>query len=849
MAQWKKIRKFQSAKVIPDVDDLKDNPFTSTVLSTFSDRYFNDALRENACNSLWAFTNHLTLNYKKSKYKHIKLPKSSLKRVNIPYTIVQGTLEEYFQNQEDKPVEYKITNYWVNTFLFEDFMHDILKINNITVSSNKYQHQDESQVTGTVTIDGELYGFSGFTGNTYGATEGFNVELHYYKTTTIGGGPTTQYHTEVLTKSFATPYWNSKHDYLYIQYKTSPSDYWIACIDIDTEDSTIKNYIETAKGAQYLPVITLRSGYRAVDDPNCRMHKLHEEQKDVLRRVANVDYDSLIDQINARGEGVGDDYKKSLENITSAHIAFMVDVTNRKSKVVAEYYYRYFYWLAKTTSRGSGGVERYNAGEYQYMLKWDSISIYTEKTRLPDNRKYEITKDRVLNPNPVQRGPSTYTYVYDNYLVIKHQIQADTVRVIRVKNPIVSHMVEYAWVPHNIHDEWDNEEEGRFLIPIQNQILRKMGYVRGTLLLQYSMLVIFQVYKAVKKKWYQSTWFLVFRIVLIIIAICTYQWWSLPLLVANAVLNVVIWILIALSIAIVTKYTCKILNIPEWVATVHTVVAAIVVSFFNPAAGLLIMQVNAMGQSALGMIEASRAGNDEAFLNSAIGFISSMAGDSATTGLSMSLQIANMTVANPGFYEAIENKDWLSLGITALSVGTTINSYLNASAKAAQEASKIADNSVATSSKASSTNPAKDALKQAKNDDLFNRMWTKILIEQVPAVSMEIINSKTSPQTLLVNQMNIQNSTELEDILQRAKELDDQIDEYCTGANYVNKMLAYNKNFTPDMVTRFLDANTLISEVNIAKIHNYAENVVRVQHGSKLAKDYQLFSPRVGYSV
>lgn len=845
MAEWKKTRKFQSAKVIPDVDDLKDNPFTSTVISTFNDRYFNDALRENACNSLWAFTNHLTLNYKKSKYKHIKLPKSSLKRVNIPYTVVQGTLEEYFQNQEEKPVEYKITNYWVNTFLFEDFMHDILKLNNITISSNKYQYQDDNQVTGTVTIDGELYGFSGFTGNTPGATEGFNVELHYYKTTTIGGGPTTQYHTEVLTKSFATPYWNSKHDYLYIQYKTSPSDYWIACIDIDAEDSTIKNYIEIAKGAQYLPVITLRSGYKAVDDPTCRMHKLHSEQKDVLRRVANVDYDSLIDQINARGEGVGDDYKKSLENIISAHIAFMVDVTDHKSKVVAEYYYRYFYWLAKTTNRNSGGVERYNAGEYQYMLKWDNISIYTEKTRLPNNRKYEISKDRVYNPNHGE----PYTYVHDNYLIIKHQIQADTVRVIKVKNPIVSHMVEYAWVPHNIHDEWDNDEEGRFLIPIQNQILRKMGYVRGTLLLQYSMLVIFQVYQAVKKKWYQSTWFLVFRVVLILIAIYTQQWWSLPLLVANAVLNVVIWLLIALAIAIATKYTCKILNVPEWVATVHNVVASIIVSFFNPAAGLLIMQTNAVGQSALGMIEAARAGNNEAFLNNVIGLASSMVGDSTTTGLSVSLQVANMTVANPGFYEAIDNKDWLSLGITALSVGTTINSYFNATAKAAQEASKIVDNSVATTSKTSSTNPAKEALKQAKNDDLFNRLWTKLLIEQVPAISMEIVNSKTSQQTLLANQMNIQNSTELNDILQRAKELDDQIDEYCTGANYVNKMLTHNKNFTTDMVTRFLDANSLISEVNIAKIHNYAENAVRIQHGSKLVRDYQLFSPRVGYLV
>lgn len=845
MAEWKKIRKFQSAKVIPDVDDLKDNPFTSTVISTFSDRYFNDALKENACNSLWAFTNHLTLNYKKPKYKNIKLPKSSLKRVNIPYTVVQGTLEEYFQNQEEKPVDYKITNYWVNTFLFEDFMHDILKTSNITITSNKYQHQDESQVTGTVTIDGELYGFSGFSGTTPGATEGFNVELHYYKTTVIGGGPITQYHTEVFTKSFATPYWNSKHDYLYIQYKTSPSDSWIACIDIDAEDSTIKNYIETTKGAQYLPVITLRSGYKAIDDENCRSHNLHEEQKDALKRVANVDYDSLIDQINARGRGVDDDYKKSLDNIISAHIAFMVDVTNRKSKVVAEYYYRYFYWLSKTTNKGSGGVERYNAGEYQYMLKWDNISIYTEKTRLPDNRKYEITKDRVYNPN--QGEP--YTYVYDNYLVIKHQIQADTVRVIKVKNPIVSHMVEYGWVPHNLHDEWDNDEEGRFLIPIQNQILRKMGYVRGTLLLQYSMLVIFQVYKAVKKKWYQSTWFLVFRVILVLIAIYTQQWWSLPMLVANAVFNVVIWILISLAIAIVTKYTCKILNVPEWVATVHNVVASIIVSFFNPAIGLQMMQMNAVGQSALAMIEAFRSGNDEAFLNSAIGMFSSMAGDSATTGLSMSLQVANMTVANPGFYEAIDNKDWLSLGITALSVGTTLSNYFKAGAKATQEASKIADNSVATSSKSSSTDPAKEALKQAKNDDLFNRMWTKILIEQVPAVSMEIINGKTSRQTLLANQMNIQNSSELENILQRSKELDDQIDEYCTGANYVNKMLAYNKNFTPDMVTRFLDANTLISEVNIAKIHNYAENVVRIPHGSKLAKDYQLFSPRAGYSV
>ena len=838
MAEWKKIRKFQSAKVIPDVDDLKDNPFTSTVISTFSDKYFNDALRENACNSLWAFTNHLTLNYKKPKYKNIKLPKSSLKRVNIPYTVVQGTLEEYFQNQEEKPVEYKITNYWVNTFLFEDFMHDILKTNNITITSNKYRHQDESQVTGTVTIDGELYGLSGFTGNTPGATEGFNVELHYYKTTTIGGGPTTQYYTEVFTKSFATPYWNSKHDYLYIQYKTSPSDYWIACIDIDAEDSTIKNYIETTKGAQYLPVITLRSGYKAVDDPNCRSHNLHEEQKDVLRRVANVDYDSLIDQINARGEGVDDGYKKSLDNIISAHIAFMVDVTDRKSKVVAEYYYRYFYWLAKTTNRGSGGVERYNAGEYQYMLKWDSISIYTEETRLPDNRKYEITKDRVYNPNYVP----LHTYEYDNYLVIKHQIQADTVRVIKVKNPIVSHMVEYGWVSFNINDEWDNDE-GRFLIPIQNQILRKMGYVRGTVLLQYSMLVIFQVYKAVKKKWYQSTWFLVVRIIITIVILYftggnpVVGWMAFS---ANAALNLVIWILIMLSIQISMKVACKIFNVPDYIANIINTVATIVMSFYNP----VMASMNQMATSSMNMVTAIRTGNNEMFLDSVLGFMGSVSALGAPSYIATGLQLANQTVFNSSLYSAIDNKDWVSLGLIVYNTIGTVSSMVNA--KPSPEGLKNADNSVLKATEPSSTNEAAEALKQAKNEDLWANVMKKVLVDSIPTISHEILNSRFSQQTQAMNKFTANNTQELKDLINATKKLEEQIDEYCTGAQYVTRHLAFNKDFTPDLITRYIDANLLFIEVLLARQHKYAENTVRVQQGTQLVKNYQLFSPRVG---
>ena len=291
MAQWKKIRKFQSAKIFPDVDDLKDNPFIATVQSTFEQKYINDALREDASNSLWAFINHLTQNYKKKQYSNLSLPKSTLKRVTIPYDIVEGVFNEYLQDN-NIAYDYKIINYWVDSFSFENFMHDILKNQGIELNTSAiYEHKDETQESGTVTIDGETFGFSGFTGNTYSATEGFNVELHYYRTT-IGGSPITQ--SNVLTKSFATPYWNSKHDYLYVRYKTSPSDYWLACIDIDTDDSPVGNYIETSKGAQYLPLITLRSGYKAVDDPTCRMHKLHKDQKEVLRRVGSIDYTGRI---------------------------------------------------------------------------------------------------------------------------------------------------------------------------------------------------------------------------------------------------------------------------------------------------------------------------------------------------------------------------------------------------------------------------------------------------------------------------------------------------------------------------------------------------------------------------
>lgn len=839
MAEWKKIRKFQSAKIFPDVDDLKNNPFIATVQSTFEQKYINDALRECASNSLWAFTNHLTQNYKKKQYSNLSLPKSTLKRVTIPYNIVEGVFNEYLQDNAISS-EYKILNYWVDSFSFEEFMHDILKNQGIELNTSAiYEYKDASQESGTVTIDGETFGLSGFTGNTYGATEGYVVELHYYRTTKYGGGPTAIHRTETFTKSFATPYWNSTHDYLYVKYKTSPSDYWIACIDIDTDDSPVGNYIETSKGAQYLPVITLRSGYKAVDDPTCRMHKLHKDQKEVLRRVGSIDYTAIIDQINAREEGIDDDYKESLENVISAHISFMADLQDRKSEIVSEYYYRYFYWLAKTNLKQNGGVEHYTAGEYEYKLKWEDISIYTEKTRLSNNARYEISKDSV---HKLIQGYS-YTSVHiDNYLIIKHQIQADTVRVIKVKNPIVSHMVEYGWVPFNIKDEWDNDE-GRFLIPIQNQILRKMGYVRGTVLLQYSMLVIFQVYKAIKKKWYQSTWFLVVRIIITVVILYftggnpIVGWMAFS---ANAALNLVIWILIMLSIQISMKVACKIFNIPDYIANVVNTVATIIMSFYNP----VMASMNQMASSSMNMVTAIRTNDGQMFLNSVLGFMGSVSALGTTSTISTGLQIANQTVLNTSLYSAIDNKDWLSLGLMVYNTIGTISTMGNS--KSSSEGLKNADNSVPKASETPNTNEAAEALKQAKNEDLWANVMKKVLVDSIPTISHEVLNSRFSQQTQAMNQFNANNTKELKDLINATKQLEEQIDEYCTGAQYVNRQLAFNKDFTPNLITRYIDANLLFIEVLLAKQHKYAENTVRVQQGTQLVKNYQLFSPKVG---
>lgn len=837
MAEWKKIRKFQSAKIFPDVDDLKDNPFIATVQSTFEQKYINDALRECASNSLWAFTNHLTQNYKKKRYSNLSLPKSTLKRITIPYNIVEGVFNEYLQDNAISS-EYKIINYWIDSFSFEEFMHDILKNQGISLNTSSiYEYKDESQESGTVTIDGETFGFSGFTGNTYGATEGYVVELHYYRTTKYGEGT---HRTETFTKSFATPYWNSTHNYLYVKYKTSPSDYWIACIDIDTDDSPVGNYIETSKGAQYLPLITLRSGYKSVDDPNCRMHKLHKDQKEVLRRVSSIDYTAIIDQINAREEGTDDDYKKSLENVISAHISFMADLQDRKSEIVSEYYYRYFYWLARTTNRGSGGVEHYTAGEYQYKLKWENISIYEEKTRLSNNARYQISKDTTYGFKTT--AGLTYRVLLDNYLIIKHQIQADTVRVIKVKNPIVSHMVEYGWVSFNIKDEWDNDE-GRFLIPIQNQILRKMGYVRGTILLQYSMIVIFQVYKAIKKKWYQSTWFLVVRIIITVVIL--YLTGGNPIVgwmafTTNAALNLVIWILIMLSIQISMKVACKIFNVPEYIANVLNTVATIVMSFYNP----VMASMHQMASSSMNMVTAIRTGNNEMFLDSVLGFMGSVSALGAPSNIATGLQIANQTVFNSSLYSAIDNKDWVSLGLIVYNTIGNVSKMGNS--KSPSEGLKNADNSVLKATEPSSTNEASAALKQAKNEDLWANVMKKVLVDSIPTISHDILNSRFSQQTQAMNKFTANNTQELKDLINATKKLEEQIDEYCTGAQYINRQLAFNKDFTPDLLTRYIDANLLFIEVLLARQHKYAENTVKVQQGTQLVKNYQLFSPKVG---
>ena len=247
----------------------------------------------------------------------------------------------------------------------------------------------------------------------------------------------------------------------------------------------------------------------------------------------------------------------------------------------------------------------------------------------------------------------------------------------------------------------------------------------------------------------------------------------------------------------------------------------------------------------MNMVTAIRTGNNEMFLESVLGFMGSVSALGAPSNIATGLQIANQTVFNSSLYSAIDNKDWVSLGLIVYNTIGTVSKMGNS--KSPSEGLKNADNSVLKATEPSSTNEASAALKQAKNEDLWANVMKKVLVDSIPTISHDILNSKFSQQTQAMNKFTVNNTQELKDLINATKKLEEQIEEYCTGAPYVTRQLSFNKDFTPDLITRYIDANLLFIDVLLARQHKYAENTVRVQQGTQLVKNYQLFSPRVGY--
>lgn len=362
------------------------------------------------------------------------------------------------------------------------------------------------------------------------------------------------------------PDYEPKATYLYVVYNLAvernqwgPTRIWIYRVGSGNLalDTMVRD--EVAEG-EYFPFIPVRINNKFLSqnyEPEA-----YELCKDAYKRATGGDLDELIAQIADN---------ESLPDIDYTYVFFGVSL-NAKSREAKEYLFRF--WdklrLSQTSSnieyrlyeQAQANFESNREGYYSWLggdrsttapwtqktgpnkptssvrikssgsldtdldmtLSWKNITL-TEGTGLkkPDAQvgEYWLTKEPLAAGAPKKiyvEGAIFFGDKTDNSVfAIHHQVTADRWRTLTIhgavhRNEIYNNKSVYidAW------EALDDADESGFLVPLHYATLREMSLPKATQLQINSAYLVFNSYKVVKKKWYQTG---IFKIVMIIVIV------------------------------------------------------------------------------------------------------------------------------------------------------------------------------------------------------------------------------------------------------------------------------------------------------------------------------------------
>ena len=370
------------------------------------------------------------------------------------------------------------------------------------------------------------------------------IYVRYKKDRVVGGGPSAQiisdYH-ELNTGIQFTGDLNAS--YLLVGYKNQEDKLEYYVWNTASQNAVFRTWFESNR-VTYYPSFLMRRDKDSIkrNDPNyfnlcCK----------IFQRF-NMDYEDLVDSFNGEAElnnptEKDKQYRDSLGNVTDIALTFALDITANDQRVM-RYMYEFFKYMYDSSGLNANNIY-YRHKAFNYDISWGSITHQIKDGHIAPFHRFttESFEQTVVHKKSVGQSTIDIT-TRESCLRIRKQLDNGKYEEILVTNlkftsynnghgmnrtvPTFSNTKgltpkEIEKLKHKDPEEGeedDNSDPNECLLPVLPFILNnKIGGIIGNDIIAISMRSVHNTYKKIKKKWYQSSWFTVVRIVIYIIYI------------------------------------------------------------------------------------------------------------------------------------------------------------------------------------------------------------------------------------------------------------------------------------------------------------------------------------------
>lgn len=534
------------------------------------------------------------------------------------------------------------------------------------------------------------------------------IYVRYKSDRVVGGGPSAQIISDYYELNTGIQFTgNLNASYLLVGYINQEDKLEYYIWNTASQNDVFRTWFESNR-VTYYPSFLMRRDKDSIkrNDPNyfnlcCK----------IFQRF-NMDYEDLVDSFNGEAElnnPTEDDekYRDSLGNVTDIALTFALDITVNDQRVM-RYMYEFFKYMYDSSGLNANNIY-YRHKAFNYDISWGSITHQIKDGHIAPFHRFttESFQETVVHKKSI--GQNIIDIVSkEPCLRIRKQLDNNQYEEILVKNLKFTsynngHGMERTLptfantkglTPKEIErlrhkepeegEEDDNSDPNECLLPVLPFILNnKIGGIVGNDIIAISMRSVHNTYKKVKKKWYQSKWFTIVRIVIyiiyiVIVTVATYGSGTPAAIKSVISIEALIQLLLVLAIKIAFKIICRVCHIegatkailetildmyciyylPSQIGTTTTSTGAVVqVGSTSVATTTTVTTSLSTLTSSMITSLATTLVNGNFSLEALANALGSVA-VTQTMMVSPTMGFLLDTSTNPQFYYAIQTKDW-----------------------------------------------------------------------------------------------------------------------------------------------------------------------------------------------